>query len=86
LNSYKCSSFSSSFFLIAPNTVKIRGINQSITSIEAIEVLTPMPGVGAIVTVLGAMRKKLIAPNTVTIAPTPGIGVSTSIASILVID
>ncbi|PGK15664.1 hypothetical protein CN901_25480 [Bacillus cereus] len=38
---------------------QIRGINQSITSIEAIEVLTPMPGVGAIVTVLGAMRKKL---------------------------
>ncbi len=36
---------------------QIRGINQSITSIEAIEVLTPMPGVGAIVTVLGAMRK-----------------------------
>ncbi|AXK18946.1 hypothetical protein JDS92_00110 [Bacillus cereus group sp. N12] len=38
---------------------QIRGINQSITSIEAIEVLTPMPGVSAIVTVLGAMRKKL---------------------------
>ncbi|WP_088351256.1 deaminase domain-containing protein [Bacillus cereus] len=38
---------------------QIRGINQSITSIEAIEVLTPMPGVDAIVTVLGAMRKKL---------------------------
>ncbi|MCU5042597.1 T7SS effector LXG polymorphic toxin [Bacillus cereus] len=38
---------------------QIRGINQSITSIEAIEVLTPMPGVGAIVTVLGTMRKKL---------------------------
>ncbi|MGH1257239.1 MULTISPECIES: T7SS effector LXG polymorphic toxin [Bacillus] len=38
---------------------QIRRINQSITSIEAIEVLTPMPGVGAIVTVLGAMRKKL---------------------------
>ncbi|PEQ48696.1 T7SS effector LXG polymorphic toxin [Bacillus thuringiensis] len=38
---------------------QIRGINQSIASIEAIEVLTPMPGVGAIVTVLGAMRKKL---------------------------
>ncbi|MGH0830373.1 T7SS effector LXG polymorphic toxin [Bacillus pretiosus] len=38
---------------------QIRGINQSITSIEAIEILTPMPGVGAIVTVLGAMRKKL---------------------------
>ncbi|MBJ8072243.1 T7SS effector LXG polymorphic toxin [Bacillus cereus] len=38
---------------------QIRGINQSITSIEAIEVLTPMPGVGAIITVLGAMRKKL---------------------------
>ncbi|WP_434712227.1 LXG domain-containing protein [Bacillus cereus] len=38
---------------------QIRGINQSITSIEAIEVLTPMPRVGAIVTVLGAMRKKL---------------------------
>ena len=36
---------------------QIRGINQSITSIEAIEVLTPMPGVSAIVTVLGAMRK-----------------------------
>ncbi|EOP11363.1 MULTISPECIES: T7SS effector LXG polymorphic toxin [unclassified Bacillus (in: firmicutes)] len=34
-------------------------INQSIASIEAIEVLTPMPGVDAIVTVLGAMRKKL---------------------------
>ncbi|PET23201.1 hypothetical protein CN513_03585 [Bacillus cereus] len=38
---------------------QIRGINQSIISIEAIEVLTPMPGVSAIVTVLGAMRKKL---------------------------
>ncbi|PFD04656.1 T7SS effector LXG polymorphic toxin, partial [Bacillus cereus] len=38
---------------------QIRGINQSITSIEAIEVLTPMLGVSAIVTVLGAMRKKL---------------------------
>ncbi|MED3200597.1 DNA/RNA non-specific endonuclease [Bacillus toyonensis] len=38
---------------------QIRGINQSITSIEAIAVLTPMPGVSAIVTVLGAMRKKL---------------------------
>ncbi|WP_336991980.1 T7SS effector LXG polymorphic toxin [Bacillus toyonensis] len=38
---------------------QIRGINQSITSIEAIEVLTPMPGVNASVTVLGAMRKKL---------------------------
>lgn len=38
---------------------QIRGINQSITSIEAIEILTPMPGVSAIVTVLGAMRKKL---------------------------
>ncbi|ASL65763.1 T7SS effector LXG polymorphic toxin [Bacillus cereus] len=38
---------------------QIRGINQSITSIEAIKVLTPMPGVSAIVTVLGAMRKKL---------------------------
>ncbi|MGE1217120.1 hypothetical protein [Bacillus toyonensis] len=38
---------------------QIRGINQSITSIEAIEVLTPMPGVSAIVMVLGAMRKKL---------------------------
>ncbi|PHD54219.1 hypothetical protein COF67_00990 [Bacillus toyonensis] len=38
---------------------QIREINQSITSIEAIEVLTPMPGVSAIVMVLGAMRKKL---------------------------
>ena len=38
---------------------QIQEINQSITSIEAIEVLTPMPGVDAIVTVLGTMRKKL---------------------------
>ncbi|MFC8766652.1 T7SS effector LXG polymorphic toxin [Bacillus cereus] len=38
---------------------QIQEINQSIASIEAIEVLTPMPGVDAIVTVLGAMRKKL---------------------------
>ncbi|HHY2690736.1 TPA: deaminase domain-containing protein [Bacillus cereus] len=38
---------------------QIQEINQSIASIEAIEVLTPMPGVGAIVTVLGTMRKKL---------------------------
>ncbi|PET29800.1 T7SS effector LXG polymorphic toxin [Bacillus cereus] len=38
---------------------QIQEINQSIASIEAIEVLTPMPGVSAIVTVLGAMRKKL---------------------------
>ncbi|ALZ60422.1 Ribonuclease [Bacillus cereus] len=34
-------------------------INQTIASIEAIEVLTPMPGVEAIVVVLVAMRKKL---------------------------
>ncbi|WP_252188034.1 HNH endonuclease [Bacillus sp. RIT 809] len=34
-------------------------INQSIASIEAIEVLAPMPGVEAIVAVLVAMRKKL---------------------------
>uniref|UniRef100_UPI00106812AC T7SS effector LXG polymorphic toxin n=2 Tax=Bacillus TaxID=1386 RepID=UPI00106812AC len=38
---------------------QIQEINQSIASIEAIEVLTPMPGVDAIVTVLRAMRKKL---------------------------
>ncbi|MEI4716540.1 T7SS effector LXG polymorphic toxin [Bacillus cereus] len=38
---------------------QIQEINQSIASIEAIEVLTPMPGVDAIVTVLSAMRKKL---------------------------
>nr|EEK67055.1 Hypothetical Cytosolic Protein [Bacillus wiedmannii] len=36
-----------------------RHANQSITSIEAIEVLTPMPGVDAIIVVLIAMRKKL---------------------------
>ncbi|MGR5997492.1 T7SS effector LXG polymorphic toxin [Bacillus cereus] len=36
---------------------QIQEINQSIASIEAIEVLTPMPGVDAIVTVLRAMRK-----------------------------
>ncbi|MEK4933467.1 T7SS effector LXG polymorphic toxin [Bacillus sp. FSL M7-1345] len=38
---------------------QIQEINQSIASIEAIEVLTPMPGVDAIVAVLVAMRKKL---------------------------
>jgi len=38
---------------------QIQEINQSIASIEAIEVLTPMPGVDAIVAVLIAMRKKL---------------------------
>ena len=59
---------------------QIRGINQSITSIEAIEVLTPMPGVSAIVTVLGAMRKNwkknlsiymnsIIHPATITAPP-----------------
>ncbi|MDG2738646.1 hypothetical protein P7M79_26140, partial [Vibrio parahaemolyticus] len=38
---------------------QIQEINQSIASIEAIEVLTPMPGVDAIIAVLIAMRKKL---------------------------
>ncbi|MGW8749863.1 T7SS effector LXG polymorphic toxin [Bacillus wiedmannii] len=38
---------------------QIQEINQTIASIEAIEVLTPMPGVDAIVAVLVAMRKKL---------------------------
>ncbi|WP_283750354.1 T7SS effector LXG polymorphic toxin [Bacillus cereus] len=38
---------------------QIQEINQSIASIEAIEVLAPMPGVEAIVAVLVAMRKKL---------------------------
>ncbi|QWI17302.1 cytoplasmic protein [Bacillus wiedmannii] len=38
---------------------QIQEINQSIASIEAIEVLTPIPGVDAIVAVLIAMRKKL---------------------------
>ncbi|MCW4656259.1 LXG domain-containing protein, partial [Bacillus sp. AS_3] len=38
---------------------QIQEINQTIASIEAIEVLTPMPGVEAIVVVLVAMRKKL---------------------------
>ena len=36
---------------------QIQEINQSIASIEAIEVLTPMPGVDAIIAVLIAMRK-----------------------------
>ncbi|MFB5584626.1 zincin-like metallopeptidase toxin domain-containing protein (plasmid) [Bacillus sp. RA(2023)] len=38
---------------------QIQEINQTIASIEAIELLTPMPGVDAIVAVLVAMRKKL---------------------------
>ncbi|MEI5949496.1 DNA/RNA non-specific endonuclease [Bacillus albus] len=38
---------------------QIQEINQTIASIEAIEVLTPMPGVDAIIAVLVAMRKKL---------------------------
>ncbi len=38
---------------------QIQEINQSIASIEEIEVLTPMPGVDAIIAVLIAMRKKL---------------------------
>ncbi|MED3393887.1 T7SS effector LXG polymorphic toxin [Bacillus wiedmannii] len=38
---------------------QIQEINQTIASIEAIEVLTPMPGVDSIVAVLIAMRKKL---------------------------
>lgn len=38
---------------------QIQEINQTIASIEAIEVLTPMPGVDSIVAVLITMRKKL---------------------------
>ncbi|MGK8688756.1 DNA/RNA non-specific endonuclease [Bacillus cereus] len=38
---------------------QIQEINQTIASIEAIEVLTRMPGVDAIIAVLVAMRKKL---------------------------
>ncbi len=38
---------------------QIQEINQTIASIEAIELLTPMPGVDAIVAVLVEMRKKL---------------------------
>ncbi|MCW1240520.1 LXG domain-containing protein [Bacillus pretiosus] len=38
---------------------QIQEINQTIASIEAIEALTPMPGVDSIVAVLIAMRKKL---------------------------
>ncbi|WP_242297045.1 T7SS effector LXG polymorphic toxin [Bacillus cereus group sp. BfR-BA-01382] len=38
---------------------QIQETNQSIASIEAIEVLTPMPGVDAIIAVLIVMRKKL---------------------------
>ncbi|WP_242318859.1 T7SS effector LXG polymorphic toxin [Bacillus cereus group sp. BfR-BA-01349] len=38
---------------------QIQEINQTIASIEAIEVLTPLPGVDSIVAVLIAMRKKL---------------------------
>ena len=38
---------------------QIQEMNQTIASIEAIEALTPMPGVDAIVAVLITMRKKL---------------------------
>ncbi|TKI98668.1 hypothetical protein FC702_26605, partial [Bacillus cereus] len=38
---------------------QIQEINQTIASIEAIELLTPMPGVDAIVAVLVEMKKKL---------------------------